>query len=118
MVNTSPPSTLSTLQSNSTQYISNSTTSVSATNLTGSVKGTNTVYVVAYDDADNYSQSNCLKGTYTLNSTLPDPVADLAATDASIKSDELWRASITWTVPTYKGTGTLKIGRASCRERV
>jgi len=107
MINTSPPSTLASLQSNSTQYIVNTTTSLSARALTGSIKGSNTVYVVAIDSADNYSQSNCVKGTFTLNSTLPDPARFLSASDASIKSDELWRASITWTVPSYAGTGTL-----------
>lgn len=107
MINTSPPATLSTLESNSTQYIANTTTSVAATKLTGSVKGANTVYVVAYDNQDHYSQSNCLKGTYTLNSTLPDPVQNLSASDASIKSEELWRASLSWGEPLYKGTGTL-----------
>lgn len=107
MINTSPPSSLATLQSNTTQYIAASSTTVATKSLTGSVKGLNTVYVVSYDDDDNYSQSNCLKGTYTLNSTLPDPIQSLAASDASIKSDELWRASITWSAPSYKGTGTL-----------
>jgi hypothetical protein len=108
MINTSPPSTLSSLRSNSTQYIPvSSGTAVSTKTLTGAVKGTNTVYVVAIDNENNYSQSNCLKGTFTLNSTLPDPARSLSASDASIKSDELWRASITWGVPVYKGTGTL-----------
>lgn len=107
MINTEPPASLSTLQSNSTSYIPSSTTTISAAKLTGSVKGSNRVYVVAYDNEDHYSQSNCIKGTYTLNSTLPDPVQNLSVTDASIKSEELWRASLSWSEPSYKGTGTL-----------
>ncbi len=108
MVNTSPPSTLSTITSSSTTYLDNDTsTSVSAGALTGSVRGSNTVYVVAADDADNYSASNCIKGVYTLNSTNPDPPKNLAASDASVKASELWRASLGWDVPDYAGTGTL-----------
>ncbi len=107
MINVSPPSSISTLTSNSSIYIPTTSTSVSAGALTGAVKGTNTVYVVATDDADNYSQSNCIKGTFTLNSTLPDPVQDLIATDSSIKSEEIWRATLTWTAPDYQGAGGL-----------
>ncbi len=108
MINTSPPSTLSTIISNTSTYISNNTnTSVGVGALTGSVRGSNTVYVVAVDDADNYSGSNCVKGTYTLNSTNPDPPLNLAATDASVKASSLWRVSLGWTVPAYKGTGSL-----------
>jgi hypothetical protein len=48
MVNTNPPSTLATLQSNSSTYIDNGTSlSVEATALPNVNKGTNTVYVVA-----------------------------------------------------------------------
>lgn len=116
MINTSPPSSYSTITSNTSTYISNGTdTSVNAGTLTGSVRGSNTVYVVAIDDADNYSSSNCIKGTYTLNSTNPDPPLNLAATDASVKASSLWRASLGWDVPSYKGTGTLtyKIQRST-----
>jgi hypothetical protein len=116
MVNTSPPSSLSTMTSNTSTYLDNNTsTSVSAGVLTGSVRGSNTVYVVVVDDAGNYSASNCIKGTYALDSNNPDPPLNVAATDASIKSSSLWRASLGWTVPAYKGTGSLtyKIQRST-----
>ena len=107
MINRNPPATLDTLQSNSTIYSPTTSTSVSTKVLPGSVKGSNTVYVVAVDDGGNYSSSNCLKGVFTLNSTLPDPVKNLTAVDASIKSESLWRASISWDAPDYTGTGEL-----------
>lgn len=108
MINTSPPTTLATISNNTATYISNGTsTSVEARTLPGVVKGTNTVYVVSKDDADNYSGSNCLKGAFTLNSTNPDPPLNLSATDASIKAQSLWRASLAWDVPAYTGTGNL-----------
>lgn len=116
MINTSPPASLATITSNTATYISNDTsTSVAVGALTGSVRGSNTVYIIAVDDADNYSSSNCIKGTYTLNSTNPDPPLNLAATDASVKSADLWRASLGWDVPSYKGTGSLtyKIQRST-----
>lgn len=108
MVNVSPPSTLATLTGNATTYVDNgTTTSVSATALPGVNKGTNTVYVVAVDDADNYSPSNYISGTFTLNSTDPDNVSNLVASDSSIKADSKWYATLTWTAPTYQGAGNL-----------
>lgn len=108
MVNVSPPSTLTTLTGNAATYVDNSTTTtVSATALPGVNKGTNTVYVVAVDDADNYSPSNYISGTFTLNSTDPDNVSNLIASDSSIKADSKWYATLTWSAPTYQGAGNL-----------
>lgn len=107
MINTTPPSTLSTLTSNSATYIPTSSTSVPAGMLAGAQKGTNTVRVVAVDQSGNYSPSNLISGTFTLNSNNPDPAKNLTVSDASIKSVELWRASLAWDAPDYKGTGTL-----------
>jgi len=110
MINTSPPSTLSTLQSNNSTYIDNSTSkTVSASSLTNVNKGSNTVYVVAVDDADtaNYSPSNYISGTFTLNSTDPDNVSDLVASDSSIKSQSQWNVTLSWTAPSYQGAGNL-----------
>jgi hypothetical protein len=96
------------MTSNTATYIDNETTrTVSATSVNGVVKGSNTVYVVAVDDQDNYSPSNVITGTFTLNSTLPDPPKNLAATDSSIKASSLWRASLGWDTPDYAGTGSL-----------
>lgn len=107
MVNTTPPSSYATLSDNSSLYIPTNGTSVSASMLVGSVKGTNTVYVVVVDDQNGYSQSNVITGTYTLNSSLPDPVKNLTITDSSVKEAELWRASLNWEKPTYEGNGNL-----------
>ncbi|MGA2910824.1 MAG: fibronectin type III domain-containing protein [Candidatus Microgenomates bacterium] len=110
MVNVSPPSTLATLQGTATTYIDNGTgLSVSAAALANVTKGTNTVYVVAIDDAStpNYSPSNYIKGTFTLNSTNPDPVQNVVASDSSIKSQSKWNVTLTWTAPDYQGAGNL-----------
>lgn len=110
MVNVSPPSTLATLQGTATTYIDNgSNLSVAASALANVTKGTNTVYVVAIDDASpaNYSPSNYIKGTFTLNSTNPDPVGNVVASDSSIKSQSKWNVTLTWTAPTYQGAGNL-----------
>lgn len=110
MVNTSPPSTLATLQSNSATYIDNGTsTTVAAAALSNVNKGSNTVYVVAVDDADtpNYSPSNYISGAFTLNSTDPDNVSGLVASDSSIKSLSQWNVTLTWAAPTYQGAGNL-----------
>ncbi len=107
MINRTPPATLATLEGNSTIYIPKTTTSVATSNLIGAVRGSNTVYVVAVDTADNYSPSNYISGTFTLNSTNPDAPQDVSASDTSIKSESIWRASLAWSEPDYKGAGSL-----------
>jgi hypothetical protein len=107
MINTTPPATLSTFTSNPGTYISTTSTSVDEGKLAGVQKGSNTVNVVAVDNDNNYSSSNFISGSFTLNSTDPDPAKDLTVSDASIKSVELWRASLAWNHPDYQGTGTL-----------
>ncbi|MDZ7586524.1 MAG: fibronectin type III domain-containing protein, partial [Patescibacteria group bacterium] len=110
MINTSPPSTLATLQGNASTYIDNSTTqTVSAAALASVNKGTNTVYVVAIDNATtpNYSPSNYISGTFTLSSTDPDNVGSVVASDSSIKASSQWNVTLTWVAPTYQGAGNL-----------
>lgn len=110
MINTTPPLTLATLQGNSTTYIDNGTsTTVAAAALPNVNKGSNTVYVVAVDNAGtpNYSPSNYITGTFTLNSTDPDNVGNLLSSDSSIKSQSQWNVTLTWTAPNYQGAGNL-----------
>jgi len=110
MVNTLPPQTLSTLQGNAATYIDNGTSrTVAAKALAGVNKVGNTVYVVAIDDAEtpNYSPSNYITGTFELNSTNPDNVGNLVASDSSIKSQSQWNVTLTWTAPVYQGAGNL-----------
>ena len=107
MVNTQPPSTLATITSNTATYLESNGTSVASAPLNGVVKGSNSVYVVAVDDIDIYSSTSCLKGTFNLNSTLPDSPLNLSVADTSIKSASVWRASLAWSDPVYKGTGIL-----------
>ena len=109
MVNSTPPATYETLISNSSLYIPVKGTSVSKRMLTGAIKGENIVYVIAVDNENGYSPSNYIQGKFTLNSTLPDPVTDLSIADTSIKDAKLWRASITWNEPAYKGMESLHI---------
>jgi hypothetical protein len=110
MINTTPPSTLATLQSNASTYIDNGTSrTISAAALPNVNRGSNTIYVVAIDDAatPNYSPTNYISGTFTLNSTSPDNIANLIASDSSIKSQSLWNVTLTWTAPSYQGAGNL-----------
>ncbi len=108
MVNTQPSTSYDTLTSNSTMYVPVSGTSVSTRMLRGAVKGLNTVYVVAVDDQDGYSPSNYISGTFILDSSFPDPVRNFSLSDVSIKGAELWRASLNWDAPNYKGAGELE----------
>ncbi|MEI6887133.1 MAG: fibronectin type III domain-containing protein, partial [bacterium] len=110
MINTAPPSTLATVLSNVSTYFDNETsTSVDLKSLPGVNKGANIVYVVAIDNSvvPNYSPSNYITGTFTLNSTDPDNVGNLVSSDSSIKSQSKWNVTLTWTEPTYMGAGNL-----------
>lgn len=108
MVNSPPPSTLATLQGNPTTYIDNGVgTTVTAIALPNVNKGTNTIYVVAVDNDGNYSPSNTITGTFTLNSTDPDNVSGLVSSDSSIKSLSQWNVTLTWASPIYQGAGNL-----------
>ncbi len=108
MINVAPPSTLATLEGNAATYVDNGTSrTVAATALPNVNKGSNTIYVIAVDDADNYSPSNYITGTFTLNSTDPDNVGGLVASDSSIKSLSQWNVTLTWAAPSYKGAGNL-----------
>jgi hypothetical protein len=110
MINTTPPSTLATLQANASTYVDNGTSlTIPTAALTNVNRGSNTIYVVAIDDAatPNYSPTNYISGTFTLNSTSPDNVDNLIASDSSIKSQSLWNVTLTWTAPSYQGAGNL-----------
>ena len=107
MINTEPPTTLSTLEDNNNIYIPTDLTEISTRRLIGAVKGVNNVYVVAVDDKDNYSPTKAIHGTFNLNSSLPDAPLNVAVADLSIKNNELWRVAITWNEPAYKGNGDL-----------
>jgi len=108
MINTPPPTSLATIQSNISTYIDNGTsTTVSTKALPNVNKGSNTVYVVSVDDEGNYSPSNYTSGTFELDSTNPDNVANLVASDSSIKSQSQWNVTLTWTAPVYQGAGNL-----------
>ncbi len=107
MINETPPATLATLTSNPAKYIATTQTSIAEGMLAGVNKGSNVVRVVAVDTDGNYSPSNVIAGSFTLDSSNPDPAKDLTVSDASIKSASLWRASLAWDHPDYQGTGTL-----------
>jgi len=107
MINTTPPATVATLRGNSAVYVPTAESSVSARMLPGVIRGSNTVYVVVVDDLDNYSPSNFLRANFTLDSENPDPPVDLSAADSSLKASSLWRGSLAWGAPAYKGTGDL-----------
>lgn len=107
MINRTPPTNYATLSTNSSIYIPTTATSVPQQVLVGSIRGSNTVCVVVIDEENNYSPSNSLCANYTLNSTVPDPVQNLFATDSSVRETELWRATLVWEEPEYQGTGAL-----------
>ena len=107
MINTNPPATYETLSNNSSLYKRVLGTTVPTTVLRGSLQGSNEIFVVAVDNQNGYSQSYAIRGTFNLDSELPDPIRNLSLSDISIKSVGLWRASLNWEEPSYKGDGDL-----------
>ena len=110
MINTPPPLTYATLTGNRATYFNNGTLQdLSEDSLPNVNRGANTVYVVAVDDAHpaNYSPSNYITGTFTLDSSDPDNVENLVLSDASIKYQQKWNVAITWTAPVYLGAGNV-----------
>ena len=108
MINTEPPSSYQTITSNSATYIPTTERTISARSIPGLIKGSNTIYVVAVDDKDNYSPSNYISATFNLKTELPDPPTNIIIADSSIKDASIWRAALIWDEPEYKGTGTLR----------
>lgn len=108
MVNTNPPSTLNTLESNPSTYIDNGTSATVEVGALPSVnRGTNQVYVVGVDDQGNYSPSNYISGVFTLNSSNPDNVGNVTISDSSIKSESRWMVTLSWTLPEYLGADNI-----------
>ena len=97
---------LATLTSNPAKYIASNSNSIASGKLPGVNKGSNVVRVVAVDTDGNYSPSNLIIGSFSLNSNNPDPAKNLTVSDASIKSASLWRASLAWDHPDYQETVT------------
>jgi hypothetical protein len=107
MINTPPPVSYATITSNSATYIATTENTVEAASIPGLRKGANTIYVVAVDDAGNYSPTNTISATFYLKSEIPDPPANLTVSDSSIKDASIWRAALVWSEPDYTGTGDL-----------
>ena len=107
MINIQPPSDVNTLKSNRNIYIPIESRNLSSRLLQGAVRGSNQVYVVAVDSSENYSPTYAISGTFTLNSTFPDPPRNVSISDTSIKSAELWRVALAWDEPSYQGNGAL-----------
>ncbi len=107
MINTPPPVSYATITSNSATYIATPNNYLDTFIVPGLRKGANTIYVVAVDDNGNYSPTNTISSTFYLYSELPDPPTSLTVADSSIKDVSIWRASLVWGEPEYKGTGNL-----------
>lgn len=66
----------------------------------------NTFYVVARDPANVGSSVNYgayAEISFTLNTTEPGVPANMEVSDISIKSDELWKLTVSWTEPELNG---------------
>ncbi|MFO0920248.1 MAG: LamG domain-containing protein [Candidatus Saccharimonadales bacterium] len=67
--------------------------------------GNNTLYVVARDESSNINYTNYASVVFTANTSAPGVPLNTDIVDVSIKNTSKWRLALTWTEPTYTGSG-------------
>lgn len=68
-------------------------------------EGTNIIYVVARDEANNASWSSFASANFIANTISPGIPLNLVATDTSDRATDRWSITLTWDRPTFEGNG-------------
>lgn len=68
-------------------------------------KGTNTLYVVAMDEAGNIDYSNYASVDFIAETSAPGMAKNIDVSDVSIKETSSWRLALSWDVPEASGSG-------------
>lgn len=68
-------------------------------------KGTNTLYVVAQDEAGNIDYNIYASVTFTADTSAPGIVRNIDISDVSIKETSSWRLALSWDAPESTGSG-------------
>jgi len=79
--------------------------------------GSNTIYVVAKDEAGNINYATASNVTFTANTPAPGIPLNLDIADVSIKSSSSWKLALSWNTPSTIGAGisSYKIMRSTDR---
>lgn len=67
--------------------------------------GTNTLYVVAQDEAGNIDYENYASINFTSSTSAPGAAQNLDISDVSIKETSSWRLALSWDQPVASGSG-------------
>ena len=67
--------------------------------------GTNTLYLVARDEAENINYDVYTSVTFTYSGSAPGIPTNVDIADISIKASSSWKLAISWTAPTDVGAG-------------
>ncbi|MFA9288253.1 MAG: fibronectin type III domain-containing protein [Weeksellaceae bacterium] len=68
-------------------------------------KDTNTMYVVAKDEAGNINYNNYAAVDFEADTSSPGMPVDLEIADVSVKETENWKLAVSWEPPTDTGSG-------------
>lgn len=68
-------------------------------------QGTNIIYMVAKDEANNVNWNNYASANFIANTVSPGIPLNLVATDSSDRNTNRWSLTLTWTKPTFEGNG-------------
>lgn len=68
-------------------------------------QGTNTIYVVAKDEADNVNWNEYATANFIANTVSPGIPLNLAVTDTSDRVSDRWSLTLTWDMPVFQGNG-------------
>jgi hypothetical protein len=67
--------------------------------------GTNTIYVVAKDEAGNINYETYASATFTYSGSAPGMAQDIDVSDISVKATANWRLVVSWDAPASVGAG-------------
>jgi len=68
-------------------------------------KGTNIIYMVAKDEADNANWNTFATANFIANTVSPGIPLNVTATDTSDRNTSRWTITLTWDKPTFEGNG-------------
>lgn len=68
-------------------------------------QGTNVLYIVSRDEADNANWNNFATANFIANTVSPGIPLNVVATDTSDRATNRWSITLTWDVPTFTGNG-------------
>ncbi len=70
-------------------------------------QGVNTLYLMAKDQSQNFSNANVASVSFTATTTAPGVPQNLELSDVSIRASESWKIAMSWSAPQLPGSGVV-----------